>query len=156
MLGAPPAFVLSQDQTLCKMIFNHFKSVKSRSLSTQSLASCELLFGIFKCSLHFKRFRYKYSILFNFQGPAFTSRLTGDLFILPHRPGLVKHFFRSVFKFWGSAGRSVERSHIVLPFPPFVNPFFQKSPDFFQTAFRLRYPARRNRGPPSLYRTALL
>src|SRR5699024_8506536 len=60
---------------------SHSKSVKSRSLSTQSLASCELLFGIFKCSLHFKRFRYKYSILFNFQGPApFASRLTAYLF----------------------------------------------------------------------------
>ena len=71
-----------------------------------------------------KRFRYKYSILFNFQGPAFVSRLTGDLFILPHHPGLVKHFFQSVFKFWGSAGRSVERSDIVLLFLAIVNPLF--------------------------------
>ncbi|HIZ58438.1 MAG TPA: hypothetical protein H9725_07650, partial [Candidatus Faecalibacterium gallistercoris] len=50
-------------------------------------------FGIFKCSLHFKRFRYKYSILFNFQGPAFVGRLTGDLLIVAPRGGFVKHFF---------------------------------------------------------------
>ena len=49
MLGAPPAFVLSQDQTLYKMVskpdHSEFKSLHSQ---TQSLASCELLFGIFK------------------------------------------------------------------------------------------------------------
>ena len=49
MLGAPPAFVLSQDQTLYKMIFNHFLKVfKSDPLSTQSLASCELLLWNFQ------------------------------------------------------------------------------------------------------------
>src|SRR5699024_3600333 len=107
--------------------------VKSRSLSTQSLASCELLFGIFKCSLHFKRFRYKYSILFNFQGPAFVGRLTGDLFIVAPRGGFVKHFFHlfssdaeALCSFTGlSAGLPAGRSHIVLLFPPLVNPFFQ-------------------------------
>ena len=100
--------------------------LKSDSLSTQSLASCELLlwnFQVFQNTI--KRFRYKYSILFNFQGPVFASRLTGDLFILPRRPGLVKHFFRSVFKFWDSAGRSVERSDIVLLFLAIVNPLLQ-------------------------------
>ena len=49
VLGAPPAFVLSQDQTLYKMVskpdYSEFKSLHSQ---TQSLASCELLFGIFK------------------------------------------------------------------------------------------------------------
>ena len=49
VLGAPPAFVLSQDQTLYKMVskpdYSEFKSLYSQ---TQSLASCELLFGIFK------------------------------------------------------------------------------------------------------------
>ena len=40
-----------------------------------------------------KRFRCKYSILFNFQGPVFVGRLTGDLFILAPELSFVKHFF---------------------------------------------------------------
>ena len=40
-----------------------------------------------------KRFRYKYSILFNFQGPVFVGRLTCDLFILAPELSFVKHFF---------------------------------------------------------------
>ena len=55
MLGAPPAFVLSQDQTLYKWYLS-LKSVKSCSLSTQSLASCVNYFwNCFKCfSKHIK------------------------------------------------------------------------------------------------------
>ena len=55
MLGAPPAFVLSQDQTLYKWYLS-LKSVKSCSLSTQSLASCVNYFwNCFNCfSKHIK------------------------------------------------------------------------------------------------------
>ena len=56
VLGAPPAFVLSQDQTLYKMVskpdYSEFKSLHSQ---TQSLASCELLLEFLKCFPHSKR-----------------------------------------------------------------------------------------------------
>ena len=56
VLGAPPAFVLSQDQTLYKMVskpdYSEFKSLYSQ---TQSLASCELLLEFLKCFPHSKR-----------------------------------------------------------------------------------------------------
>ena len=74
--------------------------LKSDSLSTQSLASCELLlwnFQVFQNTV--KRFRYKYSILFNFQGPAlFASWLTAYLFY--HSAGSLSSTF---FKFFGSS-----------------------------------------------------
>src|SRR5699024_570516 len=82
VLGAPPAFVLSQDQTLYKMIFITLKVLNLVHSARNRLRPVNYSFGIFKCSLHFIRFRYKYSILFNFQGPAFVGRLTGDLFSL--------------------------------------------------------------------------
>ena len=72
MLGAPPAFVLSQDQTLYKWYLS-LKSVKSSSLSTQSLASCVNYF-VWNCLTCFSNTKIgsvtSFSILFNFQGPA--------------------------------------------------------------------------------------
>ena len=71
MLGAPPAFVLSQDQTLYKWYLS-LKSVKSCSLSTQSLASCVNYF-VWNCLTCFSNTKIgsvtSFSILFNFQGP---------------------------------------------------------------------------------------
>ena len=71
MLGAPPAFVLSQDQTLYKWYLS-LKSVKSSSLSTQSLASCVNYF-VWNCLPCFSNTKIgsvtSFSILFNFQGP---------------------------------------------------------------------------------------
>ena len=112
------------------MIFITLKSVKSCSLNTQSLASCELLFGIFKCSLHLKRFRYKYSILFNFQGPAlFASRLTAHLFY--HRTGslsstFLKRFSKFVLVSWPLRG-ALEYNTTTTPF---CQPFFTKKAAF--------------------------
>ena len=105
MLGAPPAFVLSQDQTLYKMIFITLKVLNLVHSARNRLRPVNYFFGIFKVFQNtVKRFRYKYSILFNFQGPAFASRSTSDLFILPHRPGLVKHFFSKRFQVLGLSG----------------------------------------------------
>ena len=43
VLGAPPAFVLSQDQTLYKMVSKpDYSEFKSHLLKTQSLASCQI------------------------------------------------------------------------------------------------------------------
>src|SRR5699024_12742593 len=89
----PPAFVLSQDQTLYKMIFITSKVLNLVHSARNRLRPVNYSLGIFKCSLHLKRFRYKYSILFNFQGPAFVGRLTGDLLIVAPRGSFVKHFF---------------------------------------------------------------
>ena len=100
--------------------------MKSRSLSTQSLASCELLFGILRVQLHVKRFRYKYSILFNFQGPApFASRLTAYLFY--HRTGslsstFLKRFSKFVSVSWPLRG-ALEYNTTTTPF---CQPFFYK------------------------------
>ena len=82
------------------MIFNHFKVLKSCSLSTQSLASCVNYFvwNFFTCFSNTKIGSVtSFSILFNFQGPvsASANRLTTWLFY--HRSGFLSSFIFSKF-----------------------------------------------------------
>ena len=90
-------------------------------------------FWNFKCFQHFKRFRYKYSILFNFQGPVCRGLSTGDLFILSRPVRFVKHFFHlfssdfevlSWFRAFAEV-RSAGRLSIILQSRTSVNPLFQ-------------------------------
>ena len=77
VLGAPPAFVLSQDQTLYKMVSKRqrrsnqfYKSFDLCFAQTQSLASCTNYFWEFlKCSQNHLKGSVQASILFNFRGP---------------------------------------------------------------------------------------
>ena len=102
MLGAPPAFVLSQDQTLYKWYLS-LKSVKSCfAQSAIACVLCELL-----CLELFNVFSNtkigsvtSFSILFNFQGPVRLSLAADSLFILPQKRFFVKLFFRCFWTFW--------------------------------------------------------
>ena len=85
------------------MIFNHFKVLKSCSLSTQSLASCVNYF-VWNCLPCFSNTKIgsvtSFSILFNFQGPVSASadRLTTWLFY--HRSDLLSSsFFQKLLNF---------------------------------------------------------
>ena len=132
VLGAPPAFVLSQDQTLYKWYLNSFsaiqiiyKSFDLFSLSTQSLASCyELLFGNFlKCSQNHLKGSVQASILFNFQGPVCLSR--SSLFIISSKFLFVKHFFDFIFKPFVQAAVVRDSFVIIHPFRMKVNTFLK-------------------------------
>ena len=90
VLGAPPAFVLSQDQTLEKLYLNTFvlkpKSFKlfsslflKKIISSVSFDTSELQGSLFL------------SMLFNFQGPVPSC---DSLIIISQPFGLVKHFFQ--------------------------------------------------------------
>ena len=101
MLGAPPAFVLSQDQTLYKWYLS-LKSVKS--LFAQHAIACVLcellcleLFTVF--FQHENRFRYKFFDIVQFSRSCWRlSRPADDLIILPQKWFFVKLFFE-VFRF---------------------------------------------------------
>ena len=84
------------------MIFNHFKVLKSCSLSTQSLASCVNYF-VWNCFTCFSNTKIgsvtSYSILFNFQGPVRLSLAADDLIVLPQKRFFVKHFFEKLLNF---------------------------------------------------------
>ena len=111
VLGAPPAFVLSQDQTLYKMVskpdHSEFKSLHSQ---TQSLASCELLFGIFKVFSTLKKgpssssYCSIFKVLSLKKGPSSSSYCSifkvllpplsrGSLIIIAPHKGVVNTFF---------------------------------------------------------------
>ena len=86
------------------MIFNHFKVLKSCSLSTQSLASCVNYF-VWNCLPCFSNTKIgsvtSFSILFNFQGPVSASadRLTAYLFY--HLcDNLSSCFLKFLISFW--------------------------------------------------------
>ena len=102
VLGAPPAFVLSQDQTLYKMVskpdYSEFKSLHSQ---TQSLASCELLFGIFKVFSTLKKgpSSSSYCSIFKVLLPPL---LRGSLLII----SLVSLFVKSFLKVFSQAFHS--------------------------------------------------
>ena len=101
MLGAPPAFVLSQDQTLYKMIFITLKVLNLSSLSPQSLASCVNYF-VWNCLTCFSNTKIgsvtSFSILFNFQGPVRHSLAADDLIILSQKRFFVKLYFFEAFE----------------------------------------------------------
>ena len=102
MLGAPPAFVLSQDQTLYKWYLS-LKSVKS--LFAQHAIACVLcellcleLFNVF--FQHENRFRYKFFDIVQFSRSCkCLSRPADNLIILPQKWFFVKLFFRSFSQF---------------------------------------------------------
>ena len=98
VLGAPPAFVLSQDQTLYKWYLS-LKSVKS--LFAQHAIACVLcellcleLFNVF--FQHENRFRYKFFDIVQFSRSCKRlSQVADSLFILSQKWFFVKLFFRS-------------------------------------------------------------
>ena len=102
MLGAPPAFVLSQDQTLYKWYLS-LKSVKS--LFAQHAIACVLcellcleLFTVF--FQHENRFRYKFFDIVQFSRSCKRlSRPADDLIILPQKWFFVKLFFQKLLNF---------------------------------------------------------
>ena len=108
MLGAPPAFVLSQDQTLYKWYLS-LKSVKS-CFAQHAIACvlCELLclelFNVF--FQHENRFRYKFFDIVQFSRSCLRlSQAADDLIILSQKWFFVKLFFRS-FSWFGSLRRT--------------------------------------------------
>ena len=114
VLGAPPAFVLSQDQTLYKMVskpdYSEFKSLHSQ---TQSLASCELLFGIFKVFSTLKKgpSSSSYCSIFKVLSPPL---LRGSLLII----SLVFLFVKSFLKDFSQAFHSanlVSCGSVIIP-----------------------------------------
>ena len=99
VLGAPPAFVLSQDQTLYKMVSKRqrrsnqfYKSFDLCFAQTQSLASCTNYFWEFfkVLSKSLKRFRSSFDIV-QFSRSCLLSR--SSLFIISGKCRFVKHFF---------------------------------------------------------------
>ena len=99
VLGAPPAFVLSQDQTLYKMVSKRqrrsnqfYKSFDLCFAQTQSLASCTNYFWEFfkVLSKSLKRFRSSFDIV-QFSRSCLLSR--SSLFIISGKRKFVKHFF---------------------------------------------------------------
>ena len=95
-------------------IRDSLKSVKSSSLSTQSLASCMNYF-VWNCLTCFSNTKIgsvtSFSILFNFQGPVRLSLAADDLIILPQKRFFVKHFFRS-FSIFSNLWLVFQRIHI--------------------------------------------
>ena len=91
VLGAPPAFVLSQDQTLEKLYLNTLSGVKIIFQAKSQLVSKKLK----STSQFLEKSMYKglctfFSMLFNFQGPF---PLTEWNFILAHTKSFVNNFF---------------------------------------------------------------
>ena len=102
MLGAPPAFVLSQDQTLYKWYLS-LKSVKS--LFAQHAIACVLcellcleLFNVF--FQHENRFRYKFFDIVQFSRSCSASAKWLTTWLFYHRSDfLSSSFFRSFSRF---------------------------------------------------------
>ena len=84
------------------MIFNHFKVLKSCSLSTQSLASCVNYF-VWNCLTCFSNTKIgsvtSFSILFNFQGPVCASAMRLTTWLFYHRSDFLSSSFFEVFRF---------------------------------------------------------
>ena len=83
------------------MIFITLQSVKSCSLSTQSLASCVNYFwNCLLCfSKHTKGSVTSFSILFNFQGPVAPSASRLTAYLLYHRSDFCQALFFEVLRF---------------------------------------------------------
>ena len=103
----PPAFVLSQDQTLRKYLTKSFSSSSS-----------------FHCSVAFFKHWILFAWLFNFQRT--TCRISDSSFILPQLTCLCQELFSSFFgdllaRCWSL---SRQRECIIRVLSLFVNPFF--------------------------------
>ena len=99
MLGAPPAFVLSQDQTLYKWYLS-LKSVKS--LFAQHAIACVLcellcleLFNVF--FQHENRFRYKFFDIVQFSRSCSASALRLTTWLFYHRSDFLSSSFSKFF-----------------------------------------------------------
>ena len=108
VLGAPPAFVLSQDQTLYKWYLS-LKSVKS--LFAQHAIACVLcellcleLFNVF--FQHENRFRYKFFDIVQFSRSCSTSALRLTTWLFYHRSDFLSSSFFEVFRFLSNLERS--------------------------------------------------
>ena len=94
VLSTPPAFILSQDQTLNKMVFNEPKLVKSNywnliSKLQRNFNGC--LYKLFWAFTTNSFWCFVFVMLFNLQG---AHRFQRRAFILPQLFFLVKHFFQ--------------------------------------------------------------
>ena len=135
MLGAPPAFVLSQDQTLYKWYLITYKVLNRCIHSARNrLRPCELLcLELFYVIFHHeKKVPYKLSILFNFQGPVRSALARDSLIIITQCKQLVKCFFELFFSSRPPSGGAPlpfcrPRVFIILTFRPLSTPFGQIS-----------------------------
>src|SRR5699024_9446942 len=98
VLSTPPAFILSQDQTLNKMVskerlrsLNHL--IEALTKLQRNLKSLLQAFACQKDSSSFLVLHVSLT-LFNLQGTRSASRLAGVLFIIALRALLVKNFFQ--------------------------------------------------------------
>ena len=103
----PPAFVLSQDQTLRKYLTKSFSSSSS-----------------FHCSVAFFKHWILFAWLFNFQRT--TCRISDSSFILPQLACLCQELFSSFLRdlLAGCWSLSRRRECIIRVLSHFVNPFF--------------------------------
>ena len=97
MLGTPPAFVLSQDQTLKKLYLkaealksNHLNNLSSKY--TQEFSLAVIRFKTLKQSIYCQGVHFVFA-LFNLQGTDRVTALAVSLLILPRHVLLVKKFF---------------------------------------------------------------
>ncbi len=136
VLSTPPAFILSQDQTLNKMVFKQVKLVKSILLK-QSLLQRNLTV-VFKrkaCLQPNPNWCFVFVTLFNLQG---AHRFSAGELILPHRFRLVKNFFQVFQTFSFSQLRSsLLRSRLataLIEYHPFqeMSSSFLSFFDFFE------------------------
>ncbi len=131
VLGAPPAFVLSQDQTLNLFVSYHGLPCYNLRLRSPSLDSLLSYFLVELNRVRFISSRY-FLTLFNFQDPFAAlsdnplSRI--DSIIISLCRPFVKHFFRIFFEALSSSLPFVpvlRDSFVIIPRSfPFVNPFF--------------------------------
>ena len=139
VLSTPPAFILSQDQTLNKMVSKELSFLKSILLKLNSsfkeiINGC--LYKLFWAFTTNSFWCFVFVTLFNLQG---AHRLQRRAFILPQRFFFVKHFFQVfsnsfVLSFADRSLRfaALADSLIILPRSfSLVKHFFQAFSNFF-------------------------
>ena len=139
MLGTPPAFVLSQDQTLKKLYLKSFDLkpfFESFALAnfTQEFRWLLIRFLTSIWTIHYNCPRCLVCLtLFNLQG---TGAHTVSLLILTHPNAFVKKFFLLFSKFFfcisAPEASAPKALRILADLPPFVNPLFSS---FFKVFF---------------------
>ena len=101
VLGAPPAFVLSQDQTLNLFVLYHGLPCYNLRLRSPSLDSLLSYFLVELNRVRFISSRY-FLTLFNFQDPfvalSDNPLSRSDSIIISSRSRFVKHFFSELFQ----------------------------------------------------------
>ena len=100
VLGTPPAFVLSQDQTLHRKLNSSFRT---RSLLTDSWSAADLTFGISKLLAHARRIaRTEGLSAFRPMGPPTLSTSIVNQRLVPRFPGQPTYYVRATRRFPGS------------------------------------------------------